>query len=460
MQRAVVVGGSLGGLLTALALAQSGWDVDLVERDPLPDVGDVESAFRCHPRPAVPQAGHSHNLFALIVTMLRERAPDALDACTGAGMRFLRVRDQPPPPLAAALTGPGDEDLIGLAGRRATLEWALRRYVHGLPQVSARVDAVEGLVGTCGDVPMVTGIRTPSGPVEADLVVDASGRRSHSATWISELSGRAVPWDTDDGGAVYYTRYYRRRDTAAAWLPLNRGVAAGAALPAYYTVVIPADADTYSITLVVPSKQPVFRGLRDPARFQALAAATPVIDAWASDEHGEPISDVRVMAGFTNSIRRDILTAPYATGFAVIGDAFMHTDPTFARGISVAALSAFALGDILAEHRDPGDRDAAWRDFLNREVVSRHDDVRARNLERSAAWAAAWAGEPLAEPPAIEDVTWNEIGMAAAMDEVVWRAMNRYMHVLDRFDEAMSADVVARVRAVRDSGVVLPVPTG
>lgn len=72
MGRAIVIGGSVGGLMTALALSRAGWDVDVLERDPLPDVDDVEAAFRCHPRPAVPQAGHSHNLFAGTVTALRD----------------------------------------------------------------------------------------------------------------------------------------------------------------------------------------------------------------------------------------------------------------------------------------------------------------------------------------------------------------------------------------------------
>src|SRR4051794_25187803 len=36
MSRAIVVGGSLGGLTAALILRDQGWDVDVVERSPIP----------------------------------------------------------------------------------------------------------------------------------------------------------------------------------------------------------------------------------------------------------------------------------------------------------------------------------------------------------------------------------------------------------------------------------------
>ena len=36
MMRAVVVGGSLGGLTAALVLRDQGWDVDVLERSPNP----------------------------------------------------------------------------------------------------------------------------------------------------------------------------------------------------------------------------------------------------------------------------------------------------------------------------------------------------------------------------------------------------------------------------------------
>src|SRR2546423_9918865 len=105
MPRAVVVGGSLAGLTTALALSRVGWQVDVIERDPLPDAADAELAFAHHPRSAVPQAGHSHNFFAAVSVTLRDRAPDVLEKLLDHGVRPLHMRSFPPPMLAQALSG-------------------------------------------------------------------------------------------------------------------------------------------------------------------------------------------------------------------------------------------------------------------------------------------------------------------------------------------------------------------
>ena len=453
MGRAIVIGGSVGGLMTALALSQAGWDVDVLERDPLPDVDDVEAAFRCHPRPAVPQAGHSHNLFAAVATTLRERAPGALDAMSAAGVRTLRLRDHPPPPLAAALAGPGDEDLIGLAARRSTFEWSLRRHVGGLAAVRLRPAHVVGLTGVAGGVPVVRGVRLEDGAVlEADVVVDAGGRRSQSNEWVADLGGRDVVWERHEVGTVYYTRYYRRHSDCD-WLPLNRGVASGVTLPTLAGLALPADHDMFSITVMVPSHVAALKALRDPDAFQSLLAVTPVLARWGADPaYAEPTTDVRVMGGFSNGARRDAAFSPYAHGFFLLGDAFMHTNPAFARGISVATRSAFALADVLSSYDDAGDRDAAWRRYQAEHILSRFDDVVARDAERVAVCSAAWAGDVPVDVPFAGDISWGEVIRAGAVDETVWRATTRYLNVLERFHDVITPELLERVRALRDAG--------
>ena len=97
MSRAVVIGGSLAGLTTALALSRAGWQVDVVERDPMPDGSNAHEVFRQYPRPAVPQSGHRHNFFSLITVTLRARGPDVLERLFDFGVRPLMLRDFPPP---------------------------------------------------------------------------------------------------------------------------------------------------------------------------------------------------------------------------------------------------------------------------------------------------------------------------------------------------------------------------
>jgi 2-polyprenyl-6-methoxyphenol hydroxylase-like FAD-dependent oxidoreductase len=460
MPRAVVVGGSLAGLTSALALARSGWQVDVVERDPLPDAPDAETVFAHHPRPAVPQAGHSHNFFSTVSVLLRDRAPDVLEKVLEDGVRPLRMRNFPPPMLAQTLSGPGDDDLISLATRRSTYEWALRRVVTAEPNVSFHVGGVTGLAGDEGEVPRVTGVRMSDGTVDADFVVAATGRRFDATELVSALGGRDVPFEAKDCEATYYTRYYRLLDPEAPLPPLNRGVATGGQFQGHFAIALPADRGLFSITIVVPPYAKQLRGLRHEEAFDAVVRLTPLVSQWLESGFAEAITDVRVIAGFRNSFRRTLLEQPYALDFALVGDVVMHTDPTFARGACMATMGAFALADALAEHADPVDREAAWRAFLAEQVQTRYDDVVARDDERHDLWISVWNGGPPVATPFDGDLTWGDVGRAAAVDESIWRALTRYMHVLDTFDEAITPELRARVRELRDAGALPPAPLG
>lgn len=79
--RVIVVGGGVGGLTAALGLARRGVEVEILERDPLPDVSDVEAAFTAERRGA-PQVHQTHGFLARLVVELRDRHPDVLDALT------------------------------------------------------------------------------------------------------------------------------------------------------------------------------------------------------------------------------------------------------------------------------------------------------------------------------------------------------------------------------------------
>ena len=460
MPRAVVVGGSLAGLTTALALSRVGWRVDVIERDPLPDAPDANAAFLHHPRPAVPQAGHSHNFFSAVSMTLRDRAPDVLNQLLDHGIRPLKVRDFPPPMLAQALSGPGDDDLIGLATRRSTYEWALRRIVSAEPNVQVRVGGVVGLVGEHGEVPRVSGVRLADGTVDADFVISATGRRFDACEFTVALGGHDVPFEAHDCEATYYTRYYRLTDPEAPLPPLNRGVASGGQFQAHFVIALPADRGMFSITIVVPPYAKPMRALRYEGAFDAVVRITPMVSQWLESGFAEAVTDVRVIAGFRNCIRRDLLEQPYALGFGLVGDTFMHTDPTFARGACMATLGAFGLADVLTEHRDPIDRETAWRAFLKRQVETRFDDVVARDAERHDLWTSTWSGGRPVVTPFDDDLTWGDVNRAAGVDVKVWRALTRYMHVLDTFDQSIDSTVLTRVRDLRDSGALPPVPMG
>ena len=67
-----------------------------------------------------------------------------------------------------------------------------------------------------GRPPHVTGVRTDRGDLAADLVVDATGRRSPVDDWLTQIGARTTATWRAECGIAYFSRHYRVRPGAAA----------------------------------------------------------------------------------------------------------------------------------------------------------------------------------------------------------------------------------------------------
>ena len=214
-RQAVVLGGSVAGLATARLLARHFDRVVVVERDGRTDTVDPEIAFAEWERPGVPQFRHSHAFLARLRLILLAHMPDVLDRLRTSGVREIQLAETVPPGMPWAPRA-DDEDVVLLACRRATFEWALRASVQALPNVELREGAsVASLAGTRvnGGRPTVTGVRLGDDTtLPAALVVDAMGRRSKAVDWLAALGAPAPYERSGDTGILYYTRFYRLRN--------------------------------------------------------------------------------------------------------------------------------------------------------------------------------------------------------------------------------------------------------
>ena len=126
-RHAVVLGGSLAGLLTARVLADHFDHVTLIERDPYLDTTET--------RRGTPQANHVHGLLARGREILEELFPGLQDELVAAGAPLLDIANE-----IAWFTPKGwgvrfPSDLMILAFTRPLLDLHVRRRVATNPKV-------------------------------------------------------------------------------------------------------------------------------------------------------------------------------------------------------------------------------------------------------------------------------------------------------------------------------------
>jgi 2-polyprenyl-6-methoxyphenol hydroxylase-like FAD-dependent oxidoreductase len=447
----IVVGAGIGGLVSALGFARAGHPVTVLERDPLPVVGDAEAAFGAERRGA-PQVHQTHGFLARLVVELRERFPDVLDALLGAGCTTL--------PTTASLGDPrpGDEDLRVLVVRRTTLEWVLREAVVAEPGVTVRTGiGVASLLGRPAgpDRPaVVTGVRDEDGEEHpADVVVAATGRRGPVPRWLADL-GVDVDETVHESGLMYLSRWYRFVDGGDFELDPKLGGDLG--FVKY--LAVPGDGDTLSVTLAVRTEDAELRAaLSDDDRFEHACRLLPGPDRFVGRHHLEPIGGVRPMTGLLNRIRRflDDAGAPRVLGFHAVGDSHTTTNPLYGRGCSLAAVQAIRLVDAAAAHPDdPAARAVAYEIASGREVEPWFDV--SVQMDRMGADPAGFG---LGGDGGGAGKAMGAVLAAAQSDPVIGRGMSRFWNLLATPVELMGdAELMARMAEVMADPDAHPLP--
>jgi 2-polyprenyl-6-methoxyphenol hydroxylase-like FAD-dependent oxidoreductase len=165
--------------------------------------------------------------------------------------------------------------------------------------------------------------------------------------WLADIGAPPPLEEREEHGFVYFGRHFRSADgqQPPALAPLLQHYAP------FTVVTLPADNGTWSVGLVTSSADHQLRALRQPDVWHAALASYPLIAHWGSAASGaEPITGVDVMAGLEDRHRRLVVEGePVVTGLVTVGDAWASTNPTLGRGISIGAVHARALQELLRE---------------------------------------------------------------------------------------------------------------
>lgn len=459
--RIVVIGAGVAGLGAALGLGRAGHHVTLLERDATPFPKDPVTAFESWDRRGAPQVRHSHAFLARLRNLLRDRLPDVLETLLAHGTEELPISNLLRDPIDDPSPRPGDDDLTLLACRRITFEWVLRRAVLDEPAVTFLDGAtVDGVVATEG---RVTGVRYKregdAQALEADLVIDAGGRRSKLSSWL-EAAGLAKPdEETEPCGIFYCSRFYRLRPGAT---PPERETTVGADLGYLKYAIFHGDSGIFSITFAAAPEDKPLRALLHEGPFEEAARALPATARWIDPAVAEPITPVHAMDGLRNTRRfffRD--GEPLSPGVIAIGDSAIHTNPLYGRGCSLGFIHAFALIDAIAEAGDDVVAVAtATEAAVEREILPWYQFAVTQDRDAAATARAQREGDApgngdgaadgRVDPRAyMRDLLRRGLVPALRLDATVLRAFLRSFNLLDAPGDLLQRpDVMQRVLAV------------
>jgi 2-polyprenyl-6-methoxyphenol hydroxylase-like FAD-dependent oxidoreductase len=337
-QHAIVIGAGIMGLCAARVCADHFDHVTVVERDKLPD----GVAFR----PGVPQSRHIHEMLVKGKELVEELFPGLDHELERRGADAMELLEDTRYLLPTGWTPRFRSAMVTRGCTRELLEGAIRERVSADPKISFVAEStVEALV-TDGTKERVVGIVGGHGSsqrrIDGNLVIDASGRESSAPDWL-EAMGYQKPAETEVSSFLgYATRRYRRPRRPLAWkqiqvMPTPERPRGGAISPiegGRWVVTLAGAARDYP-----PTTEGGFlafaKSFADPTFHDALTLA-------------EPESAIYGARRTTNRVRHFEKCQRWPEGFIVMGDAVCAFNPIYGQGMSVAAMSAMALGLALA----------------------------------------------------------------------------------------------------------------
>ena len=314
------------------------------------------------------------------------------------------------------------------------------------------------LPGWDGDRVSGVGLRDADGQagksaaLRADLVVDATGRRSRLPEWLAQL-GFTRPAETRvDVSSSYASRIYRRPAGFRDW----KGVFLQAKPPTTRRMAAMFEVEDDRLQVTVqgaggdhPPRDEVgfldfTRSLRSPVIYDAIRDA-------------EPLTPIFGFANTANRLRHVEQMGRWPDRLLAVGDSVCALNPVYGQGVSVAAVTAVRLDRALAAR---GDRS------LDGFAPAFRRDVAAAGR---GAWMIA-TGEDLRYPTTgatantmlrAQHRYLDRVMAAATTDEAAMAAMTDALFLLTRPESLFKPSVMWRALrhgSPRREAVTLPTP--
>ncbi len=347
---AIVLGGSIAGSLAARMLADTYERVTVLDRDVFSEA--------IQPRRAVPQGHHIHALLARGQQILEQLFPGFTSDLIGRGVPVGDFGTSLSWYFNGEMIRKTRTGLVCVAAGRPLLETYVRGRVGALPNVTYRDRTdIRSLVASA-DRTRITGVRiqgpdasAPEEVLDADLVIDTTGRGSRAPRWLEELGYGRVEEERVEMDLTYTTCDYH---APLPFDPIGEDIAiipvATPAMPRGAIFARMPDRYAISLTGILGDRPPA-----DHEGFLEYVKSLPVPEIYRAARQAEPLGKPHTFR-FPASVRRHYERLPKLPGgLLAMGDAACIFNPVYAQGMTVAAIET----QVLARHAIDGSPDPA-----------------------------------------------------------------------------------------------------
>jgi 2-polyprenyl-6-methoxyphenol hydroxylase-like FAD-dependent oxidoreductase len=345
LEKAIIIGGGISGKLAARVLSDVYKEVIILERDNEPE-GPAS-------RKGAPQGEHLHALLHAGEYGLEELFPGITEKFYDSGA--VKINST----IDLAWFHHGAWKIRYDGGYRTTLqtrphlEWHIEQYIKRIPNVVLRYNQVVQDLLYYEAENRITGVQLKTGPILADLVVDASGVSSLTSNWLHNR-GSSIPEEKVEINLSYVSKQYQlkvnqERDWKIKMVYPN---------PPQEKIggtISSVEENRYIVTVMgyhnaINDKEVI----KSDNGFLELTKKLPRLDIYETIKNATPITKTALYRIPQIVWRRFDKLENIPGGILLIGDTICRIDPVFGQGMSIAILEAQALQKLL--QTDNGER--------------------------------------------------------------------------------------------------------